>query len=182
MSKIFYEARSVRKYSKESISKDRILKIIEKAGQAPSGLNKQPWLYAIILDDNLRKKIKEECEKIENNFYKKIGEKKKEFFEMNITVKKPFLIESSALIILFADTTAPYYKESVWLSVGWFILAAREENLSTLTYTPEEMDFLNDLLDIPNQFHPEVILPLGNGEKKGKKARQNINDIVRIYE
>ena len=182
MLKIFYNARSVRKYSKESISKDKILRIIEKAGQAPSGLNKQPWLYAVILDDDLREKIKEKCERIENNFYKKIGEKKKEFFEMNISVKKPFLTESSALIILFADTSAPYYKESAWLSVGWFILAAQEENLSTLTYTPEEMGFLNEMLNIPSDFHPEVILPLGSGEKKGKKARQNINDIVRIYE
>ncbi len=101
---------------------------------------------------------------------------------MNISVKKPFLTESSALIILFADTTAPYYRESVWLSVGWFILAAQEYSLSTLTYTPEEMGFLNEMLNIPNDFHPEVILPLGSGEKKGKKARQNINDIVRIYE
>ncbi len=81
MLNFFYKARSVRKYSKESISKNKILKIIEKAGQAPSGLNKQPWLYAVILDDDLKERIKEKCEKIENDFYKKIGEKKRNFLK-----------------------------------------------------------------------------------------------------
>lgn len=182
MTDIFHETRSVRKYQAGNIDEKIICRIIEKAKQAPSGLNKQPWFYAVIINKGLRESIREECERIENNFYKKIGKKRDEFFEMNITVKKPFLTEASCLVVVFGNTGDPYYRESVWLSVAWFILAAQEEGLSTLTYTPEEMGFLNEMLDIDRTFHPEVILPLGIGEKKGKKTRKNTSDIMRIYE
>ena len=154
MKKLFFRTRSVRKYISADIPDSDIESIIEEAGQAPSGLNKQPWLYAVVKNEKIKESIRAECEKIENNFYKKIGKQKEEFFSMNISVKKPFLTESSALIIVFGDTEAPYYRESVWLSVGWFMLAAAQRGFSTLTYTPEEMGFLNEILNIPKQYHP----------------------------
>lgn len=182
MTDLFHRTRSVRNYEKGRLDADTVSRIIEKAGQAPSGLNKQPWLYAVIFNEGIREHIRRECELVESNFYKKIGKKKDEFFEMNISVKKPFLTEASCLVAVFGDTSAPYFRESVWLSVGWFMLAAQDEGLSTLTYTPEEMGFLNELLGIDKLYHPEVILPLGQGAKKGKKTRNEITEIMKLYE
>lgn len=178
---IFYETRSVRKYSEGNIDKNVIEKIIESAGQAPSGLNKQPWLYAVVLNKELKAEIRIECEKVENKFYMKMGKQSKEYLDM-VSIKKEFLTTAPALVIMFAENTAPYYEQSAWLSAAWFILAAKMEGISTLTYTPENMRFLNKMLNIEEKYEPQIIFPLGYGEKKGNKNRKPLKEISRYYE
>jgi hypothetical protein len=48
--KAIYERRSVRHFAKAPVSRDSILTAIEAASWAPSGLNNQPWRFAIIWD------------------------------------------------------------------------------------------------------------------------------------
>ncbi len=47
------------------------------------------------------------------------------------------------------------------MSISYMILAAENEGLDALTYTPSETDFLNDLLESPKKFTPVVIIPVG---------------------
>lgn len=47
---VMRKRRSIRKYKKESVSRNLLLQLIEAAIWAPSGSNVQPW-YFIILDD-----------------------------------------------------------------------------------------------------------------------------------
>ncbi len=179
---ICHEVRSVRKFEDRPVAPEIVNEIITLAGEAPSGLNKQSWLYCIVSDHDLKNEIRTACEKVETEFYNKINQKRKEAFQkMDITIKKPFLTEAPYLIIVFGDSTAPYYVESVWLSVGWFMLAAKDKGLSTLTYTPENMECLNKLLNVDDNFIPQVILPLGYGEKKGKKVRKPLDEISKRY-
>ncbi|MCD6578151.1 nitroreductase family protein [bacterium] len=180
---VFFNTRSVRKYTDQDIPIETVDEIIKMAGQAPSGLNKQPWLYTIVKNIELKEKIKKECEKIEIDYYKRIKPKLKEaFLNMNLNIKKKFLTEAPYLVCVFAKKDTPYFVESTWLSIAWFILAANSFGLSTLTYTPERMGFLNSLLDISSEYLPQVILPLGFGEKKGGKQRKATEDIIRYYE
>jgi len=176
------ETRSTRIFSNETFPIDIVKSIVELAGQAPSGLNKQPWLYCIVSNLSIKETIKKECEYVETAFYNRMGKKANEFLSMDISIKKPFLTEAPYLVCLFGDVSAPYYKESLWISVGWFMLAAKSMGLSSLTYTPERMDFLNEILGVSGQYFPEVIFPLGYGKKGGLKSRKNFNDIGRIYE
>ncbi len=179
----FFNTRSVRKYSDKDIPIETVKEIIKMAGQAPSGLNKQPWLYAIVKNKDLKEKIRKECERIETDYYKRINPKlKKSFFNLDITIKKEFLTKAPYLICVFAKKKEPYFIKSTWLSIAWFILAAKGFGLSILTYTPEKMGFLNSLLNISNEYLPQVILPLGVGEKKGEKRRKAMEDIIRYYE
>ncbi len=178
---LFYETRSVRKYREAGIDKKSIERIIEAAGQAPSGLNKQPWLYAVVLNKELKAEIRTECEKVENEFYRKIGKQSEEYLEM-VSIKKEFLTTAPALVIMFAENTAPYYMQSAWLSAAWFMLAAKMEGLAALTYTPENMSFLNKMLNIEEEYEPQIIFPLGYGEKKGNKSRKPVKEISRYYE
>lgn len=180
---VFFNARSLRRYSDETVSIETVKEIIELAGQAPSGLNKQPWLYVIVKNNKLKEKIRQECEIIETEYYKKINSKLKEaFLNLKINIKKEFLTKAPYLICVFAKKDDPYFIESAWLSIGWFIIAANVYDLSTLTYTPEKMEFLNKLLKISNEYIPQVILPLGAGEKKGEKKRKKLEDIIKYYE
>ena len=47
--------RSVRKFTNEKITKETILKILECARWAPSGLNNQPWEFIVIESENKNK-------------------------------------------------------------------------------------------------------------------------------
>ena len=47
------------------------------------------------------------------------------------------------------------------MSISYMILAAEAEGLGTITYTPSETDFLNDLIGLPKKFTSVVIIPVG---------------------
>jgi nitroreductase len=49
--------RSIRKFTEDSVSDDVINRIIEAGTWAPSGLNNQPWKFAVIKDVELKKQI-----------------------------------------------------------------------------------------------------------------------------
>ena len=60
-----------------------------------------------------------------------------EFFdEQEISTTKDFLTDVPYLICVFGERGNPYWRESVWLAVGHIVLAATNEGLGTLTYTP----------------------------------------------
>jgi nitroreductase len=46
--------RSIRQFSKESLSEEKVNQIIESGLWAPSGKNNQPWKFAIIRDPSLK--------------------------------------------------------------------------------------------------------------------------------
>ncbi len=49
--------RSIRKFTDQPVSDETIDKIIEAGAWAPSGLNNQPWKFAIIKDEGIKTKI-----------------------------------------------------------------------------------------------------------------------------
>ena len=73
-SKKFYnkikERRSIREFSKDKIDINIIKNAILSAGSAPSGANLQPWHFVVIKNKTVKKKIRIEAEKEEENFYK----------------------------------------------------------------------------------------------------------------
>jgi nitroreductase len=48
--KAIHERRSVRNYTDAAVSRDLIMAALEAASWAPSGLNNQPWRFAVIWD------------------------------------------------------------------------------------------------------------------------------------
>jgi len=51
------ERRTVRKYTKEPVPKDVLVKCVEAARLSPSGMNRQPLKYIIVNDDKLLAKV-----------------------------------------------------------------------------------------------------------------------------
>jgi len=159
--------RSIRKYSKDPIPMERIYQILDAGRYAPSGANRQPWIYIIVTDNALKEKIRKEAERIERNFHRKApAHLKKWFKEQNITPEKSFLTDAPALIVVAGLTNAPYWLQSTWISIAYVLLSIESHNLGTLTYTPAETVYLNKLLKIPNDYRPVAILPIGNPAEK----------------
>ena len=55
--KAIYERRSVRQFVDAPVSRDCVMDALRAAGWAPSGLNNQPWRFAIIYDQGCKEAL-----------------------------------------------------------------------------------------------------------------------------
>ncbi len=53
------ERRSIRKFTEQKVSRDKIEKILEYGRWAPSGLNHQPWKVIVVENEDLQQKVAE---------------------------------------------------------------------------------------------------------------------------
>jgi len=173
--------RSIRKYRKDSVPLEKIYRVLEAGRYAPSGANRQPWIYIVVTDSELKEEIRKEAEEVERNFHKQASDQLQKWFKkQKITPEKSFLTEAPALIVVAGLTKAPYWLQSTWISIAYIVLSAANEDLGTLTYTPSPMTFLNKLLNLPEDYHPVAILPIGYPaerptlEKRPKKPLEQI--------
>jgi nitroreductase len=174
--------RSIRRYHRDAVSLEKIFQVLEAGRHAPSGANTQPWIYVVVTDSELKARIKKEAEKIETHTHKTAPANFKRWLkEQKITPEKKFLTEAPVLIVVAALTKAPYWHESTWLSIAYILLSAESLNLGTLTYTPRETTFLNKLLNIPDEYLPVAILPIGHPAENPSpetRPRKTVKQIV----
>ncbi|MHA1593982.1 MAG: nitroreductase family protein [Candidatus Baldrarchaeia archaeon] len=174
--------RSIRKYSDGDVDLRDVLYAISAALQAPSGANRQPWRFIIVSDKELKQRIREVCERAEREFYESTS--LPEWFlkwarERGITWRKEFLTEAPFLIVVISDKKQPYAKESTWLAVGYLLLALEERGLASLTYTPSNAREVLELLQVPNEYELETIIPVGRAaEDKRKEKRKKLSEMV----
>ncbi len=160
---VMKKRRSVRNFSSEPISKESLERITNAGILAPSGADMLPFTFVLIQDQQMKERIREESEKVDVAFHEGLREGLKGWMKAKkITDEKPFLTQAPVLLVVSGDTSMPYWLESTWISIAYMALAIESEGLSSLTYTPTETGFLNGLLDIPNNFSPQVILPIGH--------------------
>ncbi len=86
------------------------------------------------------------------------------------------MTDAPVLLAIFGNTRDPYRLESEWICVGFMMLAAVDQGLGTVTYTPGSKEFMNDILDVPKHYDAQAILPLGfpliEPQKSAKKQTQ----------
>ncbi|MCE4626943.1 MAG: nitroreductase family protein [Desulfurococcales archaeon] len=174
--------RSIRKYSAKPIPLENILYAIETALQAPSGANRQPWRFIIVNDPDIKMEIRKTAESWERKLHE--SDSTPEWFrkwlrERGITWRKEFLTTAPYLIVVIADRRAPYSRESVWLAVGYLLLALEEKGLASLTYTPTNPRAIASILGVPEYYTLETIIPVGlPGEDKVKEPRMRLEEAV----
>ncbi|MEN8191382.1 MAG: nitroreductase family protein [Bacteroidota bacterium] len=188
--------RSIRSFSDQTIPQEVIENAIRTAGTAPSGANMQPWFFAIVKNPDIKKTIRVEAEKEEKEFYSTRAPedwlKVLEQFETN--EKKPFLEKAPYLIVVFerkykqddnGKVTKHYYtKESVGIATGMLITALHNSGIAALTHTPSPMNFLNQILNRPQNEKPFLIVVAGiPGETTTVPniKRKEFDNIASIY-
>ncbi len=94
--------RSVRDFSTEPIALEVIENLIMTASTAPSGANKQPWVFCVVTNPLLKTQIRQAAEKEEFESYN--GRMTPEWLEdlapLGTDWRKPFLEDAPALIIV----------------------------------------------------------------------------------
>lgn len=182
--------RSVREFSSEKVPREILLRCIEAAGQAPSGANSQPWLFVLIENEEMKEKIRNAAETVEREFYEnRITERWREDLRpFRTNASKPYLSEAPALIVVFSRRSTPqepsyYPSESTGIATGFLLSALHLARLGTLTHTPSPMNFLNDLLGVPGNFRPHMIVVTGYPKKDASYPsirRKSLSEIVKI--
>ncbi len=165
--------RTIRLFDKKLIPLEVIENCIAIASTAPSGANTQPWTFVLVKDQEIKKNIRIEAEKVEEDFYlHKISDEWRECLKpLNIDIRKPFLEQAPYLICIFYQLYGSdkegkkikhhYPLESIGIATGFLISALHQLGIATLTYTPAPMDFLNRILNRPDSERPFLILVVG---------------------
>jgi len=165
--------RTVRHFSDQPIPRSIIEDCLRTASTAPSGANQQPWSFVVVSDLTVKRQIREAAEKIERKFY--TGKATQNWVEdlkhLGTDYNKPFLETAPYLIVIFSQPYSflsdggkkkhYYVLESVGIATGMLITAIHHAGLVALTYTPNNMRFLNKILYRPSNEKPFMILVVG---------------------
>ncbi|MCW4013018.1 MAG: nitroreductase family protein [Candidatus Bathyarchaeota archaeon] len=172
--------KTARKFKPTPIKDEDIEYILETARQAPSGSNRQPWRFIIVRSHEMKKKIREASEAGEKEFYENLSPERKVWYkEKGLSPSKPNLTEAPILIVVVGDTSAPNYKPSLWVTITYMTLAIEELGLATVTYTPSNPVLVSDVIDVPDGFMVESVLPIGfSDDSKTKEPRLEVSELV----
>ena len=175
--RIFYEdikrRRTVRDFSDKPVPREVIEYALLAAGTAPSGANLQPWHFTVITDPSMKRRIREEAEAEEHEFYN--GRAPQEWLDalapLGTDANKPFVETAPVLIAIFGQRSSEgpggrkvknyYVPESVGIATGFLIASLHAAGLVTLTHTPSPMDFLNEICHTPENEKPYILLVVG---------------------
>jgi nitroreductase len=173
----FYETirrrRTVRDFSDRPVPREVIEYALMAAGTAPSGANLQPWHFAVITSPQTKRRIREEAEVEERDFYN--GRAPQEWLDalapLGTDEHKGFLETAPMQIAIFGQRSSEgpdgrrvknyYVPESVGIATGFLIAALHEAGLVTLTHTPSPMGFLNEICGRPETEKPYILLVVG---------------------
>ncbi len=174
----FYERmnrrRSIRFFSADPVPRECIEWAVRAAGTAPSGAHRQPWRFVAVGDPDLKRRIREAAEAEERLGYEG-GRFPPEWLEaltpLGTDWHKEFLEIAPWIVVCFRELhglrpdgtkiTNYYISESVGIACGFFIAAVHAMGLATLTHTPNPMAFLSEILDVPENWRPYILFPVG---------------------
>ena len=95
--------RSIREFQNKNIDIKIIKNAILSAGTAPNGANLQPWHFAVVSNNKIKKQIRLAAEKEEKNFYK--TKAPKDWLDalepLGTNENKEFLEDAPILIAIF---------------------------------------------------------------------------------
>mgnify|MGYP002882465076 FL=1 len=161
--------RSVREFSSEPVSESVIRSVVATAASAPSGANKQPWVFVCVQDPCLKRAIREAAEAEERLFYSERASERwlEDLKPFETTPEKPFLETAPWLIVVFKASKGSqgeqhyYVTESVGIAAGFLLSAIHHAGLVALTHTPSPMEFLREILGRPSHERPFLLIPVG---------------------
>ncbi len=166
------QRRTVRDFSDRPVPRAVIEHLLMTASTAPSGAHKQPWTFCAVSDPALKAEIRKAAEKEEYENYH--GRMSPEWLEdlapLGTDWHKPFLETAPWLIVVFKKAydlvdgrkkKNYYVNESVGLATGFLLAAIHQCGLVALTHTPSPMNFLQKILNRPENERPFLLLPVG---------------------
>jgi nitroreductase len=156
--------RSVREFTEEPVSRQTLLEIVRAGTWAPSGLNNQPWRFAIVLDSQLKSRFEE------------------------LTRYGRVIREAAALIPVFLDQDAMYHATKDHQAIGAclqnMLLAAHSMGLGAvwLGEIVKNAVRVRDLLGLPGNLELMAVLALGHPARRDQQSSRKALEEVIVFE
>jgi len=156
--------RSIRKYRKEPVSDRLVNEILEAGRWAPSGLNNQPWRFAVIKDEGIKKQLS------------------------SLTHYSGIILDSDFCIAVFYNISAGYHREKDIMSIGACIqnmlLYSHYLGIGSvwLGEILKNKDKINEILNLESTNEFMALIAFGYPDEQVSSERLKINEILlKIY-
>ncbi len=157
-----YERRSIRKYTGHEVEKEKIVKMLDAAMNAPTAMNKQEWRFIVVQDQAVLNEISD------NHPYAKM------------------IKESSSAIIVCGDKEVSINDEFIYTDCGAAIqnmlLTAVTEGLGTcwcaIGPSEERIQAVQSILKLENNLLPVACVAVGYAAEQ--KDRNNRYDEKKV--
>ncbi len=156
--------RSVRKYKKDPVPEEALLRVLEAARLAPSGKNFQPWKFIIVKDESLKEKL------------------------ARASAGQFFMAEAPVIIVGCGFPEDSYarmgrYMKSwpvdVTIALDHLMLQAQEEGLGTCWIGSFEEEEVKEILNVPEGVKVLALTPLGYPrETPAFRGRKSLDEII----
>lgn len=188
------QRRTVREFSDRPVPLELIENLIRTAGTAPSGAHKQPWTFCVVCDPEIKRAIRQAAEQEEYESYhnRMSQEWLEDLAPLGTDWQKPFLEIAPVLLVVFKrlyegeEKRKNYYvSESVGLAAGFLLAAIHQAGLVSLTHTPSPMNFLQKILNRPDNERPFLLIPVGYPADEvlvPDLYRKSLDSIMVVYE
>ncbi len=157
---------SSRSYKEQAVEEEKILKVLEAGRIAPSAVNFQPWHFIVVRDDENRAKVAE-C------------------------YKKPWLKAAPAIIVVCGNYSESWKRFDgkdhcdidIAIATDHMTLQASELGLSTCWVCMFDSKKCAEILGLPSDIEPMVLLPIGYPDdtvdvERHEKRRKKLDEIV----
>ena len=188
--------RTVRQFAPTPVPREVIEHLVAAAATAPSGAHKQPWQFCVVSDPTIKQQIRDAAEKEEyENYHGRMSDDWLDDLKpFGTDWHKPFLTTAPYLIVVFkrlydlgpdGEKQKNYYvNESVGIACGMLIAAIHRAGLVTVTHTPSPMNFLQRVLNRPENERAYLLLPVGlpaPGATVPKIERKPLSEVLSWY-
>ncbi|MDH5645232.1 MAG: nitroreductase family protein [Candidatus Heimdallarchaeota archaeon] len=159
--------RTTREFDTKNIEVDKLKRIVQAGIYAPSGSNSCPYLIYQITNPQIKAKIRKGAEVVEKSFYDRKQLEDPDFIDWaktkNLSHEKPMITQAPVLFVIVEDTNydSKHSLESCWIMIGYLLIAIESEGLNSVTYTPEDLSFIKDILQLSQKLNPLIIIPIG---------------------
>lgn len=156
-----YTRRSIRQFTSQPVEREHLLEIIKAGTWAPSGLNNQPWRFAVVSNKELR-------------------------FKLAALTKYHKVIENApASIAVFADRAAMYDEvkdcQAIGACIQNMLLTAHALGLGAvwLGEILKNADKVRSLLELPEELRLMAVVALGHPVNRDQVShRKELREVL----
>jgi nitroreductase len=156
-----YSRRSVRNFSAAPVAKELVLEMIRAGAWAPSGLNNQPWRFAVVRDPEMRRGL------------------------ARLTRYGRILEEAPVAIAVFVERSAMYHEVKDHQAIGAclqnMLLAAHAMGLGAvwLGEILKSAEPVRELLDLPESLELMAVIAVGHpGRTDQRSERKGVGELI----
>ncbi len=159
--KAIYSRRSVRDYTAEPVDRETVLEIIRAGTWAPSGLNNQPWRFAIVWNKEIKDQI------------------------ASLTKYRVIIERAPVIICVFVDKEAMYHEvkdhQAMGACIQNMLLATHALGLGGvwLGEILKNADKVRKLLDLPEALDLMAVIALGHPKHRNQRStRRPLSEVI----